>query len=143
MSKPDDEISALLATYQAAVTAKNVKTLMHLYDPNVRVFDVWGAWSYEGAPAWQVAVEGWLMSLGSETVRVSFDELKTLVSGDMAMVTAIATYSAQSAQGELLRSLQNRFSWVLKRSGHVLRAVHEHSSAPLGFEDGKGILKRD
>lgn len=38
--------------------------------------------------------------------------------------------------------MQNRISWVLKTSGHVLRIVHEHTSAPVGFEDAKAILKR-
>lgn len=142
MSKADDEITQLLATYQSALAAKNVKTFMHLYDPQVRVFDAWGVWSYEGAQAWQIAVEGWFSSLGNETVRVSFEEVKTVLCGDMAMVTAIVGYRAESAQGEVLRSLQNRLSWVLRRSGHVLRVVHEHTSAPLGFEDTKGILQR-
>ena len=39
--------------------------------------------------------------------------------------------------------MQNRISWVLKTSGHVLRIVHEHTSAPIGFEDTKAILERD
>ena len=30
-----------------------------------------------------------------------------------------------------------------KTSGHVLRIVHEHTSAPIGFEDAKAILKRE
>jgi hypothetical protein len=38
--------------------------------------------------------------------------------------------------------MQNRMSWVLKTSGHVLRVVHEHTSVPIGFEDEKAILKR-
>jgi len=37
--------------------------------------------------------------------------------------------------------MQNRISWVLEMSGHVLRVIHEHTSAPIGFEDGKAILK--
>ena len=38
--------------------------------------------------------------------------------------------------------MQNRISWLLKTSGHVLRIVHEHTSAPIGFEDAKAILER-
>jgi hypothetical protein len=38
--------------------------------------------------------------------------------------------------------MHNRLSWVLRTSGHVLRIAHEHTSAPIGFEDMKAILKR-
>jgi hypothetical protein len=38
--------------------------------------------------------------------------------------------------------MQNRLSWVLKTGGHVRRIVHEHTSAPMGFEDMKAILQR-
>jgi ketosteroid isomerase-like protein len=142
MSKIDDAVQKMLDTYTAAVAAKNVTTFMHLYDPTVRVFDTWGVWSYEGAEAWQRAVEGWFTSLGSETVKVTFEDVQAVVQADMAIVTAIVRYSGFSAEGVALRSLQNRFSWGLRRSGHVLRVVHEHSSAPLGFEDMKGVLQR-
>jgi ketosteroid isomerase-like protein len=142
MSKVNDEIQKMLDTYVAAVAAKNATTFMHLYDPAVRVFDTWGVWSYEGAEAWQRAVEGWFTSLGSETVKVTFEDVSALVQPDMAIVTAIVRYSGLSADGEVLRSLQNRLSWGLRRSGHVLRVAHEHTSAPLGFEDMKGLLQR-
>jgi ketosteroid isomerase-like protein len=142
MSKIDDAVQKMLDTYTAAVAAKNVTTFMHLYDPTVRVFDTWGVWSYEGAEAWQRAVEGWFTSLGSETVKVTFEDVQAVVQADMAIVTAIVRYSGFSAEGTALRSLQNRFSWGLRRSGHVLRVVHEHTSAPLGFEDMKGLLQR-
>jgi hypothetical protein len=39
--------------------------------------------------------------------------------------------------------MQNRMSWGLKTSGHVLRIFHEHTSAPVGFEDMKAILVRE
>ena len=39
--------------------------------------------------------------------------------------------------------MQNRISWVLRTSGHVLRIVHEHTSAPIGFTDMKAMLQRD
>lgn len=94
---------------------------IRLYDPKVRVFDAWGVWSYEGAASWQLAVEAWFTSLGTERVKVSFDDVQTSGDADFAAVSAVVTYAGQSAQGEPLRSLQNRLTWVLKTSGHVLR----------------------
>ena len=143
MSDTEKRVQRALDSYKSAVLAKNAETFMHLYDPEVRVFDTWGIWSYEGAAAWRVAVEGWFSSLGNETVRVTFEDVRIIGEQDFALMTAIVTYAAISAQGQELRAMQNRISWVLKTKGHVLRIVHEHTSAPIGFEDAKAILKRE
>ena len=143
MSDTEKQVLRSIETYKAAVLAKNVDTFMHLYDPEVRVFDTWGTWSYEGAAAWRIAIEGWFSSLGGESVRVSFDDVKIIGDAGFAAVSAVVTYAAISAQGEGIRAMQNRLSWVLKNRGHVWRVVHEHTSAPVGFEDAKAILKRE
>ena len=142
MSDIEKSIARVLESYKAAVYAKDVDALMRLYDPNVRVFDAWGVWSYEDSNAWQRAVEGWFTSLGTERVKVTFDTVKTWEGRDSAVVSAVATYASISAQGEELRSMQNRLTWALRVSGHVLRIAHEHTSAPIGFEDQKAILQR-
>ena len=143
MSDTEKQVLRALDTYKSAVLAKNAETFMHLYDPEARVFDTWGTWSYEGAAAWRIAVEGWFSSLGNESVKVTFEDVKIIGAQGFASLSAIVTYAAISAQGEELRAMHNRLSWVLKSSGHVLRVVHEHSSAPIGFEDSKAILKRE
>ena len=142
MSDVEKSINRVLESYKAAVYAKDVPALMRLYDPKVRVFDTWGNWSYEGAASWQMAVEAWFTSLGAEKVKVSIDEVQASGSSDFAAVSAIVTYAGLSAEGVQLRAMQNRLSWVLKTSGHVLRVIHEHTSAPVGFEDMKAILHR-
>lgn len=142
MSDPEKEASRIMGSYAAAVLARDIEAFMRLYHPNVRVFDTWGVWLYDGAPAWRIAVEGWFASLGNERVKVSFAEVQTVAEQSMAAVTAVVTYAAQSAQGEALRSMQNRITWVLRESGHVFRIAHEHTSAPIGFEDSKAILTR-
>ena len=142
MAEIDKTITRALETYRSAVYAKDAAALIRLYDPKVRVFDTWGVWSYEGAASWQLAVEAWFTSLGTERVKVSFDDVQTSGDADFAVVSAVVTYAGQSAQGEPLRSLQNRLTWVLKTSGHVLRILHEHTSVPVGFDDAKAILQR-
>lgn len=142
MTELDKDIARILGVYEAAVFRKDVDAFMRLYDPAVRVFDAWGVWSYEGAEAWQRAVEGWFTSLGSERVKVGFDDVTVWTAKDLSSVSAVVTYAGQSADGQPLRSMQNRLSWVLRTVGHVPRIVHEHTSAPLGFEDQKAILVR-
>ena len=142
MSESEKEIERVVESYKAAVLAADAEAFMRLYHPAVRVFDTWGVWLYDGAPAWQRAVEGWFASLGSERVRVSFSDVQIIAGRPLAVLDAIVTYTAESAKGEALRSMQNRITWVLRETGHVLRIVHEHSSAPVGFEDSKAILTR-
>jgi ketosteroid isomerase-like protein len=142
LSDSEKEIYRVVESYKAAVLAADAEAFMRLYHPAVRVFDAWGVWLYDGAPAWQRAVEGWFTSLGSERVRASFSEVQVLAGRPVAALSAIVTYAAESAQGEALRSMQNRITWVLRETGHVLRIVHEHTSAPIGFEDSKAILTR-
>ena len=142
MSDIEAPVARILELYKSAVLAKDVEAFMRLYDPNVRVFDTWGVWSYEGAAAWQRAVEGWFTSLGGDRLKVGFDEVSAVSTPNFAVVSAVVTYAALSAAGEPLREMQNRLTWALKTSGHVLRIVHEHTSAPAGFDDAKLILRR-
>ena len=142
MDDTEKSVARVLDIYKSTVFAKDVEAFMRLYDPRVRVFDAWGVWSYEGAEAWQRAIEGWFTSLGSERVKVVFDEVQTSTGRELTVLSAVVTYAGVSAQGEPLRSMQNRLTWALRTSGHVLRIVHEHTSAPIGFEDSKAILQR-
>jgi len=142
MSDIEKQIQRVVDSYRAAVLARDVEAFMRLYHPAARVFDAWGVWLYEGAPSWQRAVEGWFASLASERVRVTFSDVQTTADPPVATISAIVTYAAESDQGEALRSMQNRITWVLRETGHVLRVVHEHTSAPIGFEDTKAILVR-
>jgi len=142
LSDTEKSVSRIIEAYKAAVHAKDAAALVRLYDPKVRVFDAWGVWSHEGAEAWQRTVEGWFTSLGDERVKVAFDDVVVSDGREAAIVSAIVTYAGVSADGRPLRTMQNRLTWGLRTSGHVLRIVHEHTSAPIGFEDQKAILQR-
>ena len=142
MATVQASVHRVLQAYRKSVADKDAAALMRLYDPNVRVFDAWGVWSYEGAANWQVAVTGWLSSLGDERATVEYDDVQITGQGGFALMTCIVTYAGFSAQGEPLRSMQNRLTWVLAPLGDETLIVHEHTSAPIGFEDTKAILQR-
>lgn len=142
MSELELPIARVLESYKSAVLARDVDGFMRLYDPKVRVFDTWGIWEYEDSARWQRAIEAWFNSLGTEKVKVTFDDVQTSGSRELTVVSATVTYAGVSAQGEQLRSMQNRLTWALRTSGHMLRIFHEHTSAPVGFEDAKAILQR-
>jgi len=137
-----DPVRGVLDAYRNAVLAKDVDALVALYAPDVRIFDMWGEWSYDDAAAWRKNVEGWFGSLGSETVGVDFDDVRTIASGDLVVAQAFVTYRGLSAEGKELRAMQNRLTMTLAKKDGAWRIVHEHSSSPADFETGKVKLRR-
>lgn len=142
MQELDSAVARIQASYASAALERDADAFARLYDPAVRVFDAWGVWEYKGAELWRRAAEGWFSSLGTERVRVTFAETESHGSIAIAFTSAIVTYANISPQGEEIRSMQNRITWGLRTTGHVLRIVHEHTSAPIGFDDMKAILHR-
>jgi ketosteroid isomerase-like protein len=142
MSELDPRLSRLCESYTHAVHEKDVAAFLGLYHPSARVFDTWGAWSYQDEAARRPVIEEWFGSLGAERVAVTFDRLQATVAGKLASLTARVIYAAISADGKELRSMQNRLTWVLKLEGGAWQIVHEHTSVPIG-PDLKGILGRD
>ncbi len=143
MSDTKNSMTQILEAYQAAVFDKDVDAFLRLYEEEVRVFDTWGVWSYEGIAAWRKMIEGWFASLGGERVRVKFEDVRITGGQELGVVSAIVTYAGISAEGEELRAMQNRLTWALKPSGSAWKIVHEHTSAPVGFKDSRAILQRE
>ncbi|TJZ74199.1 YybH family protein [Chitiniphilus eburneus] len=131
MPEPPDPLAAILAAYQAAVLAKDVDAFAALYDDDVYVFDMWDTWSLQGIAAWRGIAGAWFSSLGAEQVYVRIREARCIVADTLAVGHAILTYTACSAEGRPLRSLDNRITLGLQRRGTVWKIVHEHTSAPI------------
>jgi uncharacterized protein (TIGR02246 family) len=135
-------IDHVLAAYTAAVLDQDAEALLSLYDDDVRVFDLWSEWTYEGKEAWRRAIGEWFGSLGEQKVGVGFDDVRSSVADDVASVHAIITYRELDAAGNEVGSMQNRLTWVLQRRGDRWLIVHEHTSAPIDGETSKVILRR-
>ena len=135
--------AALFDFFSDAVYGKDVEAYLELYDEHVLVFDMWQQWSYEGLPAWRKMVEDWFSSLGPDRDRVTFRDKHLEMAGDMAFVTAIARFAAVSGTGEELRFLDNRLTWVLRRTGSSWKIVHQHTSGPIDFNTMKVLLKQE
>lgn len=52
MNDSKDKAANVLDRYRAAVFDKDVEGMLDLYADDVRVFDAWNVWEYDGAPAW-------------------------------------------------------------------------------------------
>jgi uncharacterized protein (TIGR02246 family) len=141
MSQDTATILGVVEAYKACVLRKDAAAFAELYAQDVRVFDAWGVWSYEGAPAWRQAVEEWFGSLGTDHVTVAFEDVRVVESGVAATLSAVVRYTAVSASGIAMRSLHNRLTWSLMNDGGW-KIGHEHTSAPIGLSDMKAILRR-
>jgi ketosteroid isomerase-like protein len=136
----DDTILQVLDSYKTAVFAKDLDAFVALYDQDVRVFDMWGRWSYDGIAAWREMAAGWFGSLGSERVIVEFKDPHTVVAQDLAVVHVFVTFKAVNADGAYLRSLDSRLTATLRQRGDAWMIVHEHSSSPIDFETTKAMF---
>ena len=136
------DVGSLLEAYRDAVHAKDVDAFVAIFADDVRVFDMWGAWSHDGIDAWREMAEGWFGSLGDERVRVEFDNVQTTVGEDVAVLSASVTFAGLSADGNELRSMNNRLTWGLRKTAGTWKVVHEHTSAPVEMATGKVDLKR-
>jgi uncharacterized protein (TIGR02246 family) len=133
----------MLNAYADAVRAKDVDGFVGLYTDDVRNFDLWSEWSYDGKDALRGMVAEWFGSLPEdEVVAVRFDDVRTQSGTDVVAVSAFTTFAAESPDGTELRSMNNRLTWILRREGEgAWKIAHEHTSAPAG-EEGKVQLRR-
>jgi uncharacterized protein (TIGR02246 family) len=136
------DFNKLFDTYKKAVFAKDVDALMGIYGKDFVAFDMWGVWSHIGAGAWREVVHKWLTTLGSESVVVEFEDIQVVPGGDVAAASATVAYKAVSQSGEILRSMQNRLTWVAKQTNGDWRIVHQHTSAPVSPSTLTAILHR-
>ena len=142
MTAPPDPVMQALDAYKAAVFAKDVDAFVALYTADVRAFDMWGEWQYDGQAAWRAMAAGWFGSLGDERVLVDFSDLRTALAPDLAVGHVLVAYAAIDLEGGVLRSLTSRMSVALRREGGGWKIFHEHSSAPLDLATTKAILQR-
>ena len=103
---------------------------------------MWGEWTIKGLAAWRELTIGWFASLKTERVVVTFEEIQIRAAGESASATALVRFAAISGDGEELRYLQNRLTWIIQKSENSWKIVHQHTSVPINFETMKGILKK-
>lgn len=136
------EVESLFENYKNAVLRKDVEAFASIFDEKVRVFDMWGSWSYDGLVAWREMAKGWFTSLGTDSDVVTFGDIQIEASGDLAIASAFVRFTAVSEKGEELRYLENRLTCVAKKKGETWKIIHQHTSGPIDFETMKVILRR-
>ena len=142
MKEFEKQVQKVFGGYKTAVFEKDVEAFLSHYAEDIHIFDMWGKWSYEGIQAWRGMVTGWFGSLGDEKVVVDFDDVQINGTDDIAVAHAYVTFKALSADGQELRSMNNRLTLALKRTSNGWKVFHEHSSAPIDGDTLMVMLKQ-
>jgi ketosteroid isomerase-like protein len=142
MNQTSDPIHEALARYSAAAYEKDVDAFVSLYADDLHVFDMWNSWELRGIGAWRAMATGWFSSLGDERVVVKARDVVANVRGELALGHATLTYTAISADGQELRSLDNRITLAMRLIGNDWKIFHEHTSGPIDHQTMKGVIKR-
>ena len=133
----------LLEAYATAVLHKDAAAYTSIFDENIRVFDMWQEWRYDGITAWREVAKYWFDALGADKDVVTFSDIEITEKGELALITAIAKFTATSEHGEALRYLENRLTWVAVKKGLTWKIIHQHTSSPIDFNTMQVVLKRD
>ena len=128
------EIERIIETYSAAVLARDIDAFLALYADDVVVYDAWDQWAYRGKREWSAAVGAWLSSDVSSELHAGFDEVMISGHGSVAAASGRVCYRAVGRHGSELRSIENRITWLLRRTADGWRIHHEHTSVPVDFQ---------
>jgi uncharacterized protein (TIGR02246 family) len=139
----ENTVQRLLRTYSEAAFAKDIEAFIAIYDDDIEVFDTWGPeWLYQGVQSWRGMVGRWFGGLGDKRVLVEMEEVRIKEMQGAAFVSTFVKYTALSASGERLHSLDNRMTWLLERKEGNWKIIHEHTSAPADHATLRVSLSR-
>ncbi|MCI2959221.1 nuclear transport factor 2 family protein [Agromyces atrinae] len=132
MTHESEVVEAITDSYIEAVAAQDAEALLALYAPDVRVFDLWTEWSFEGVDAWTRQITAWFDSIDGGAVRASFDDLtiRGTTSSGVVVADGYVAYASTDADGTP-RSMLNRLTWVIEKRDDAWLITHEHTSAPV------------
>jgi uncharacterized protein (TIGR02246 family) len=135
------QLESIFEIYKTAVFEKDIERFISIFDDDVRVFDMWQEWQFNGIKAWRRMTEGSFAALGSNRDVVTFEEVKAIDNDGIAVITAIVKFTNVNEVGDELRFLQNRLTWIVRKQEGQWKIIHQHTSSPI---DGKlqAILQR-
>ena len=128
------QIQDYFTIYKQAAWDKDIEEMIGLYDDNVVIYDMWTKGYQIGIAEWAKEINDWLGSLGEENVKVIFEMVQIHESGNIGFGSALITYQAISTDNTILRSMKNRITIGVHKSGNDWKVIHQHTSAPINAE---------
>lgn len=135
-------ITDFIENYKKAVYTKNVDEFVSLYDENILIFDLWMPWMSQGMAPLRESTQEWFSSLINERVLVDFEIVHSQETATMSFLSAFVTFAATTLEGQMIRSMQNRLTWILEFKQSQWKITHQHTSAPVDFSNMKVSFKR-
>lgn len=137
------DYKVIFEKYASSVYEKDIEGLLSIYDSKFYILDTWNDWLTRDIKTLRHMVTEWFESLGEEKVRVEFNEIQLIESPNQIVWVGEFKYYGLSKDDQILRSISNRWTWVIKNNNGNFKVVHEHSSLPVSPETFKGITKKD
>lgn len=136
------EVSDVFKNYADAVFEKDVEKFLSGYAPDVHLYDCWNSWEYNGIEEWKAAVTEWFSGLEEGMwLRTELLEEFSKENAELAHVRGSMSFAAVDGEGQELRKMVNRFTFMLEKVDGSWRIIHEHSSLPISTEDDKAIFE--
>ncbi|WP_020664125.1 YybH family protein [Amycolatopsis benzoatilytica] len=127
----ENEIRELLAERTAATHAKDANRIVAIYAADAVKFDLAPPLRTTGASADYVAQ--WLSTFDGP-VAYEYHDPEITASGDLAVVTALATLSAVPSGAPEPFTLWFRTTLTLRRNDNGWLVTHEHNSTPFHMD---------
>lgn len=134
------EISHLLANWQRAFEAKDVKGVMAMYAPGAQLvaYDIVPPLQYKGADAYAKDYGEFFGQFdGPLHVEIRDDHVE--VSGSLAVAYGLERISGKLKSGQPVDSWL-RYTSAFKKIDGQWRDIHDHVSVPVDMNTGKGAL---
>ena len=130
------QIRQMIERRAKAVDAKDVDTLVSLYDPNALLYEVLPPLTHSGS-AVKESTENWLN--GYKT-KIGYDvrDLAVTVGGDVAFANYLYFVTGTLNSGDDVEMWVRATVCLQKKAGEWL-VVHEHQSVPFDPETGQAL----
>lgn len=134
------QIRQLLDRWTKALEARDVGALMSLYAPGdeVTAYDVTPPLRYQTRDAYEEAYQQFLGQFDTP-LQIELRDVKIVAGNDVAFAYGLEKFSGTFKDGQKLAAWVRVTQCYQKIDGHWL-AVHDHISAPVDMQTGKGAL---
>ena len=132
------DVRAVIEGWEKAFRAKDMDGVMAMYAPDVVAFDAVPPLQYKGSTAYRGNYQKFFEQYAGP-VEVELRELNITAGGNTAFSSGLMRVGGVSKTGEN-SSVWLRITDCFRKMHGKWTVVHEHVSAPVDFDTGKGVL---
>lgn len=134
----ENEIRQWLDTFKRAFDARDTKSVMALYTPDITAYDIVPPLQYKGIDAYTKDFATFFAQYQGP-MTIDFQDCNISTSGDLAIVSCLEHVTGTMTNGQSSSMWLRGTSGLRRVNGHWLD-FHDHISVPTDFETGKSRL---